>query len=120
MIKRTLVCIVLCGFMTAGSLLAHHSLAGVYDMKKDMEMSGAVESVKFVNPHGSLTIAVKNPDGSTTSWVMTLGSATALAQRGVGKTGENALHTGDNIKVKFLPGGHSHRSYRLPSAREMS
>jgi hypothetical protein len=34
---------------------------------------------------------------------MTLGSATALAQRGVGKTGENALHTGDNIKVKFLP-----------------
>jgi hypothetical protein len=89
--------------MTAGSLLAHHSLAGVYDMKKDMEMSGAVESVKFVNPHGSLTIAVKNPDGSTTSWVMTLGSATSLAQRGVGKTGENALHTGDNIKVKFLP-----------------
>src|SRR5438132_1373813 len=89
-----LVCIVLCGFMTAGSLLAHHSLAGVYDMKKDMEMSGAVESIKFVNPHGSLTIAVKNPDGSTTSWVMTLGSATSLAQRGVGKTGENALHTG--------------------------
>ena len=103
MIKRTLFCVVLCGFMTAGSLLAHHSLAGVYDMKKDMEMSGAVESVKFVNPHGSLTIAVKNLDGSTTSWVMTLGSATSLAQRGVGKTGENALHTGDNIKVKFLP-----------------
>src|SRR5437764_5944837 len=103
MIKRTLVCIVLCGFMTAGSLLAHHSLAGVYDMKKDMELSGAVESVKFVNPHGSLTVAVKNPDGSMTPWVLTLGSATALAQRGIGKTGPNALHTGDNIKVKFLP-----------------
>ena len=103
MIKRTLVCVVLCGFMTAGSLLAHHSLAGVYDMKKDMEMSGSVESVKFVNPHGSLTITVKNPDGTTTSWVMTLGSATALAQRGIGKTGANALHAGDNITVKFLP-----------------
>src|SRR3989442_15906075 len=102
MIKRTLVCVVLCGFMTAGSLLAHHSLAGVYDMKKEMEMSGSVESVKFVNPHGSLTISVKNPDGTSTEWVMTLGSATALAQRGIGKTGPNALHTGDNIKVKFL------------------
>jgi hypothetical protein len=34
---------------------------------------------------------------------MTLGSATALAQRGVGKTGPNALHTGDAISVKFLP-----------------
>jgi hypothetical protein len=89
--------------MTAGSLLAHHSLAGVYDMKKEMELSGAVESVKFVNPHGSLTIGVKNPDGSSTSWVLTLGSATALAQRGIGKTGPNALHTGDIIKVKFGP-----------------
>src|SRR5438128_8681571 len=103
MIKRTLVCVVLCGFMTAGSLLAHHSLAGVYDMKKEMEMSGSVESVKFVNPHGSLTISVKNPDGTSTVWIMTLGSATALAQRGIGKTGPNALHTGDNITVKFLP-----------------
>jgi len=124
MIKRTLVCIVLCGFMTAGSLLAHHSLAGVYDMKKDMEMSGAVESIKFVNPHGSLTIAVKNPDGSTTSWVMTLGSATSLAQRGVGKTGENALHTGDNIKVKFLPARNGSplgflKSVTMPDGREI-
>ena len=31
-------------------------------------------------------------------------SATALAQRGIGKIGPNALHTGDEIKVKFLPG----------------
>jgi hypothetical protein len=35
--------------------------------------------------------------------VVTLGAATALAQRGIGKTGPNALHTGDEIKVKFLP-----------------
>ena len=102
-IKRTLACVVLCGFMTAGSLLAHHSLAGVYDMKKDMELTGSVDSIKFVNPHGSLTVAVKNADGSTTNWVLTLGSATALAQRGVGKTGPNALHTGDKITVKFIP-----------------
>ena len=103
MIKRILVCVVLCGLMTAGSLLAHHSLAGVYDMKKDMELSGEVESIKFVNPHGSLTINVKNADGSSTAWVLTLGSATGLAQRGIGKTGPNALHTGDKITVKFLP-----------------
>ena len=103
MIKRTLGCVALCGLMATGSLQAHHSLAGVYDMKNEMEMSGEVDSVKFVNPHGSLTISVKNPDGSTTAWVMTLGSATALAQRGIGKTGPNALHTGDKITVKFLP-----------------
>jgi uncharacterized protein DUF6152 len=103
MIKRTLGCVVLCGLMASVSLQAHHSLAGVYDMKKDMELAGSVESVKFVNPHGSLTVAVKNQDGAATSWVLTLGSATALAQRGIGRTGPNALHVGDKITVKFLP-----------------
>ena len=103
MIKRTLVCVAMCGLMAVGSLQAHHSLAGVYDMKADKEMSGTVSSVKFTNPHGSLSIDVKNADGSMTEWVMTLGSATALAQRGIGKTGPNALHAGDKIKVMFLP-----------------
>jgi len=101
MIKRTLgfvatVC------LAAGLLQAHHSLAGVYDIKGEKERSGIVTSVKFTNPHGSLALAVKNQDGSSTEWVRTLGSATALAQRGIGKTGPNALHTGDEVKVKFL------------------
>jgi hypothetical protein len=104
-IQRTLGTLALfaCLIAASGTLQAHHSLAGVYDMKHDKELSGTVSSIKFSNPHGSLTISVKNPDGTTTDWVMTLGSATALAQRGIGKTGPNALHAGDNIKVKFLP-----------------
>ena len=66
-------------------------------------MSGSVEKIAFTNPHGSLVLSVKNPDGTTTEWVLTLGSATALAQRGIGKTGPNALHAGDSIKVKYIP-----------------
>ncbi len=105
MIKRTLGYAAFCGWLIAASglLQAHHSLAGVYDMKADKEMSGTVSTVKFTNPHGSLSIDVKNADGTMTEWVMTLGSATALAQRGIGKTGANALHTGDEIKIKFIP-----------------
>ena len=104
MINRTLGYMALCGWLLAasGTLLAHHSLAGVYDMKGDKELSGTVTTVKFTNPHGSMAVMVKNPDGSSTEWVMTLGSATALAQKGVGRIGPNALHTGDNITVKFL------------------
>jgi len=105
MIKRTLGWVALFGSLmaAAGSLQAHHSLAGVYDMKKETELSGTVAQIKFSNPHGSLVLDVKNADGTTTEWVMTLGSATALAQRGIGKTGPNALHAGDTITVKFLP-----------------
>src|SRR3984893_11836073 len=105
MIQRIFGCLVMFGLLTAASvsLQAHHSLAGVYDMKKETNVEGTVTSIKFSNPHGSLSLAVKNADGTTTEWVMTLGSATALAQRGIGKNGPNALHAGDNIKVMFLP-----------------
>ena len=110
MIRRTLGCVALLGgwLMASGLLQAHHSLAGVYDMKAEKEVKGTVEKVQFVNPHGSLTIAVKNEDGSSTDWTFTLGSATALAQKGVGKIGPNALHTGDAITVKCIPAKDGH------------
>ena len=103
MLKRTLGCAALLGWLMASQLQAHHSLAGVYDMKGEKELSGEVAQIKFSNPHGSLSLDVKNADGTSTQWVLTLGSATALAQRGIGKTGPNALHQGDKISVKFLP-----------------
>ena len=103
MIKRTLVCLAIFGWLMIGSLQAHHSLAGVYDMKGEKDLSGDVSQIKISNPHGSLSLDVKDADGKTTQWVLTLGSATALAQRGIGKTGPNALHQGDKITVKFLP-----------------
>jgi hypothetical protein len=59
MTRRLLGSVLVCGCLAAGaSLQAHHSLAGVYDMQAEKELSGSVESVKFVNAHGSLTVAV--------------------------------------------------------------
>ena len=96
-------CVALCAWlMASGSLLAHHSLAGVYDMKKEAEVAGTLTKIQFVNPLGSMTIAVKNPDGSTTDWVFTTGSATTLAERGIGKN-SNVLKAGDTISAKFIP-----------------
>jgi hypothetical protein len=43
--------------MTATApLQVHHSLAGVYDMKKETKLAGTVTSVKFTNPHASLAV----------------------------------------------------------------
>ena len=104
MIKRTLGCVVVCGcLMTGASLQAHHSLAGVYDMKAEKEIAGTLTAIKFVNPHGSLTITAKNPDGTTTDWVFTTGSATTLADRGISKVGPNALKVGEPLTAKFIP-----------------
>ena len=103
MIKRTLVCLAVFGVMASGTLLAHHSLAGVYDMKKEAEVSGTLTSLKLVNPHGSLTLAAKKADGSTIDFVFLTGSATTLAQRGISKLGPNALKSGDVLTAKYIP-----------------
>ena len=116
MIERTLgfvatVCV------AAGLPQTHRSLAGVYGMTGEKELFGTVTSVKFTNPHGSLALAVKNQGGPAAGWVTTLGSAAALAQRGIGKSGSNALHTGEEIKVKFLP-ARDGKSAGLPQDRD--
>jgi Family of unknown function (DUF6152) len=103
MIKRTLGSAVLGVVLMAGvSLQAHHSLAGVYDMKGEKEVTGTLTVIKFVNPHGSMHVAVKNADGTETEWVFTTGSATTLAGRGIGKNSD-VLRAGDVITAKFIP-----------------
>ena len=104
MIGRALGRVVVCGCLMAGaSLQAHHSLAGVYDMKAEKEIAGTLTQIKFVNPHGSLTITVKNTDGTATDWTFTTGSATTLADRGISKVGPTALKAGEPLTAKFIP-----------------
>ena len=104
MIRRVLGCVVVSGCLMAGvSLQAHHSLAGVFDMKAEKEIKGTLTKIQFVNPHGSITIQVKNADGTTTDWTFTTGSATALAQRGITKVGANALKIVEELTVTFVP-----------------
>src|SRR5262245_42953860 len=50
--RRILGCVVVMGWlMASGTLQAHHSLAGVYDMKAEKEISGTLTKIQFVNPH---------------------------------------------------------------------
>jgi hypothetical protein len=89
--------------MASASVQAHHSVAGVYVMSKEGEVVGTLAAIKIVNPHGSVTLTVPNADGTTTDWVFTTGSATALAQRGITKVGPKALKVGEKLTVKFTP-----------------
>ena len=104
MTKWTSRCAVLCGWLLAGaSLQAHHSLAGAYALGKEAKVTGAFTAFRLVNPHSSLKLEVKNQDGKVTEWAITGGSVTALARLGIGKTGPNALHVGDEITVTYVP-----------------
>ena len=103
MTKWTWRGVVLCGLLVASvSLHAHHSLAGVYALGKEAKVTGEFKAFKFVNPHSSMKLDVKNADGSTIEWSFVGGSVTAIARFGL-KDGPNALHVGDQITVTCTP-----------------
>lgn len=103
MTKRFVAGIVLCAVVSVGSLQAHHSLAGTYDLNKTEKATGVVQKVAFTNPHGALTIEIKGKDGTVKSWVLTTGSINVLTNAGVTATGPKRLKQGDEIQVSFNP-----------------
>ena len=93
----------MCGLVLASaSLQAHHSLAGVYALGKEAKVSGEFKAFRFVNPHSSMKLEVKNTDGTATEWSFVGGSVTSIARFGL-KEGPNALHPGDPITVTCTP-----------------
>ncbi|HET9196031.1 MAG TPA: DUF6152 family protein [Vicinamibacterales bacterium] len=101
--KRAFVAVVFLGLIAAGPLLAHHSLAGVYDLNKTERATGIVQKFAFTNPHGALHIAIKDKQGEAKVWQLTTGSANVLTNAGVSATGPNRVKNGDEITVTFNP-----------------
>ena len=122
--KRTFVAVLLLGLIAASPLLAHHSLAGVYDLNKTERATGVVQKFAFTNPHGALHIAIKNTQGEVKVWQLTTGSANVLTNAGVSATGPNRVKSGDELTVTFNPAVSGAtigflRSMVLPDKREV-
>ncbi len=91
------------GLLTSGALLAHHSLSGVYDIRKSGEVTGVIEKVEFTNPHGTMHLEVTGDDGGKTEWIFTTGSANTLANLGFGRGGPNTVVAGDVVTISYYP-----------------
>ena len=123
MIKRILQAVMIpAALLAGGASLAHHSLSGVYNIRSSGEVTGTITKVEFMNPHGAMTLAVPNDDGTTTEWVMTTGSANTLSSLGFGGDGPNTVIAGDVVTITYFP-AHSGaplgfiRSITLPDQR---
>ena len=95
------------GLVALGGLLivgtqtqAHHAVAGVYDLNKEIVLQGELTKLNFVNPHASLHLAVPNADGTTTEWILTTASLQTLTQQGINKT---SIKPGESLKITALP-----------------
>jgi hypothetical protein len=125
MIKRTLGCVVLAGWLIAsGSLQAHHSLAATYDIKTEGKVTGVITKVAFTNPHGAMGLEVTNADGTKTEWVLTTGSANTLQSLGFGKGGANTVKAGDQVTITYFAARNGKplgfiRTITLPDQREI-
>jgi hypothetical protein len=66
-------------------IAAHHAFAAEFDSNKPVKLQGTVAKVEMVNPHSWIYIDVKNPDGTTSQWMVEGGSPNALVRRGFTK-----------------------------------
>ena len=94
--------VVLCGFLMAGvGLYAHHAVAGVYDLNKEVVLQGRLKKLNFTNPHASIELTVPNKDGKGfTDWVLTTASVQNLTRQGINKS---SMKPGEILKVTILP-----------------
>lgn len=89
------------GFLTVGAeLQAHHAVASVYDLNKEIVLEGELLKLNFVNPHSNLLLAVANADGTKTEWVLTTASLQVLTRAGVNRT---SIKPGEILKITALP-----------------
>jgi hypothetical protein len=89
------------GFLTVGAeLQAHHAVASVYDLNKEVVLEGQLTKLNFRNPHSNLHLAVPNPDGTTTEWVLTTAAVRVLTRAGVSSA---SIKPGEILKITALP-----------------
>jgi hypothetical protein len=108
MTRRTFALVTLCGLLIANvGLQAHHAVAGVYDLNKEVVLQGRLKKLNFTNPHASIELTVPNKDGTFTDWILTTASVQTLTREGINKT---SMKPGEILKVTVLPAVNGHPS----------
>jgi hypothetical protein len=81
--------------------VAHHSLAGQFDITKAVSLRGVVTKVDWVNPHIYVHLAVKEADGKVVTWRLE-GTPVAMARK-AGLTKSMLEGNGETIAVEAFP-----------------
>jgi len=87
--------VVLVALLSAGSLLAHHSLAN-FDTTKAVRVKGTIVRIHEINPHSFIYLDQQGTDGATQRWAVEGPSLLQLKRKGFVK---DALKPGTVVEV---------------------
>jgi len=71
--------------LSSAPISAHHSFSAEFDAKDHIILKGAVQQVDWANPHASIRLTVRGPDGTSANWEVEFGPPAVLSSRGVRK-----------------------------------
>ena len=80
--KPTMVIAVAVSLIATARIDAHHAFAAEYDGARPVKLKGTVLKMEWINPHAWIQLEVKNPDGTTTKWMIEGAAPNALVRRG--------------------------------------
>ena len=99
MVRLIPTCVGLTGYAIVVSAVAHHG-TGTFDHSREIQISGVVSELQFVNPHSWVYLEVTDDDGTTKQWRCEMRAATVL--RRAGWTPEMFLE-GDEVTIVGSP-----------------
>src|SRR5580658_11253176 len=82
-----------------GQAHAHHSGA-MFDISKEVRISGTIEEYNWTNPHATFKVKVLNPSGNEEIWAVEMNSPNNLVRDGWKRT---TLKPGDKVTVTVRP-----------------
>ena len=85
--------------MFAGSVMAHHGVAG-YDMTKTITLHGTVAKFDWSNPHVVVYVDAKNEGGEVQHWTIEFAAPVHMVRAGWSK---NSMKAGDDIIIETHP-----------------
>ena len=80
--------------MTPG-LAAHHSVPGEFDMSREVEWTGVITRIDWINPHTCIYLDVTDANGDIVTWQLSTAPTAMLRKAGLTK----AMIMGDGTKV---------------------
>ena len=83
----------------AAPATAHHSFE-LFDMKKDMTVTGTVTEFRWTNPHSFMHLVAPDAKGGTTKWAIEMTSPNTLVHSGWRRS---SLKAGDKVTVTYHP-----------------